>query len=292
MFEETRAMVMYLKKVSLQTFYEERIAITVLLIVSVFATNFVFSSRSAMASTYNCYNYQNRQQHCYGIVLWTDNDTFPPVNGSKTYIVIRGMSCNPPACVYNRPDGTSDFIDNEMWLSDQTHKASLCPLYGNCWVEAGYMSRPNSNGQGSTESYFWGDYRPHDNMFNFHLLNPIPSGDFGHSTDFEIYRVPNNNFNVLIISQGVDYQLVSANNIMIPDQIQIGQEIQGTGGEGALEAYYTLNVWVDTNSQDHFQTNAGYVPPPYPPGSPTVYGWQYPPVSGNQGGTFTTHCGC
>jgi hypothetical protein len=41
---------------------------------------------------------------------------------------------------------------------------------------------------------------------------------------------------------------------MTPDDINIGEELQGTSGASAPTAHYTYNVWEGTDNNTHYQT--------------------------------------
>lgn len=270
-------------KVGIDKFWEERILLAAVLMLASFAS-LAFDSQVAKASPYSSYNCA---AHCYGIITWTNNGNFTPVNGAQTTISVVGIACPPPSCSYSNVD----FIDNEMWVIDRTHQASNCPKYGKCWVEGGYIAYPNSSSS-YTEDYFWADYRPFvDSDLHFHDLGVVPSGDYGFYVVIYIYRVSSTSFRVHIYSVTKDFSnQYSTSNQMTPDDIEIGQELQGTHGASSGSANFVANQYVSTRDNNlHYQTNNGS--PGTNPGPITSY-WVVPPSQSSTGGDFLTKCGC
>lgn len=267
-------------------------SIALLLLISSFVSNSTASQAATnhILSSYSCYS-----NHCHGIADWSDNGTYPLINGAYTAISMVHIACSAPSCQSSR----GDFIDDEIWVRDATHQASSCPTYKvGCWVEQGYIATANSSGSGTTVNYFWADYRPGDSMLNFHYIAVVPSGDYGYATFFDIYRTASSNcstsprsgtFAVNIASETQFYNNTSARDCQTPDDINIGQELAGTSGASAPTANFTDNEWVGTNGVANYQTLNADTPSPNAPVSDS---WVTLPSHSSTGGDFTTKCGC
>ncbi len=260
-----------------------------------FSSPRIASAATARPLSYSCVMLNGMPKHCYGIADWSDNGHYPAINGAYTDISVVHLSCPAPQCSY----ANADFIDDEIWVRDVAHQASSCPTYKvGCWVEAGIIAEPSSPSSGTTVWYFWADYRPGDSMLNYHPIAVVNSGDYGYNTVIDIYRTASSNCNtsprsgtfaLSIISETHSYPQLSQRNCMTPDDINIGQELQGTNGASAPTAHFTFNYWVDTNGIAHYQTLNPSTPTPDAPVHDDLV---TPPSQSSTGGDFDTWCIC
>jgi hypothetical protein len=206
--------------------------------------------------------------HCYGINDWPGG----PINGSHTAVSVVQLSCTPGASLC----GQGWFIDNEMWLAQNT---SCCSY----WVEAGYSTY--SNDHYTSIDYFWADLRPGSSYYE-HVLSTVPSGDYGNYANLTIKRSSSSSFSVSISSPNYSYSGSSTSNSMTPNDINIGQELYGTIGASAPTAHYIYNQWIDTSNVSHYQTANGSITSDSPP----YAGWTTWPSSSSTGGNMYTYC--
>lgn len=74
---------------------------------------------------------------------------------------------------------------------------------------------------------------------------------------------------------------------MIPDDIEIGQELGGTGGASGGAARFVYNQWIDTNGYSHYQTADGSISNQYP----VSVSWNvYPHQSSTGGSLYVSSC--
>ncbi|MBA2288112.1 MAG: hypothetical protein H0W02_21775 [Ktedonobacteraceae bacterium] len=266
------------------------ISLIVLMVTSL--TFFLFASppqtyaatvSHTMAANISCGNLSTG--HCYGRQDW-----FGGTIGSKTDIKVVQLTCNG-SCQ------STGFLDNEMWLIDGQTSSCFSNMFGNCWVEGGYLYDGYCG-----FCYFWADVRPVDgNNLNLHYLYPTPNHmspnrDIGHSMRISIYEQGTHRFEVDFAVQGCSFNcsanatFYSTNNTMVPNDVHIGTELSGVGSNnsnwGAPRADYTNNYWKNGagwqgqtygNGPGMFQQS-----PPYINGT---YG-----SLGGTGGDFYTNC--
>jgi hypothetical protein len=238
--------------------------------------------------------------HCYGTARW--NRTL--LYGSYTDISVVGLRCDFVGCLLNCrsvsdcnpfiwiPGG---FIDNEMWLIDQTTPVCATNKFGSCWVEAGYTTV--AEGLSYSEDYFWADQRPGDGYY-LHYLGGVPIRDYAARTHFMILKWPRpaQAYSVFVYSgSGTFYSGVSTSNSMSADKIDIGQELAGPGGAGANTATFTQNFALldpyGTPTRSFFSLawpTAGMVTSDNPPYAQ----WDINPAAPGapEGGQFSTRC--
>lgn len=253
------------------------VAIIIIFAISIFAANWILQPSPVLA--YSC-------NLCHGVALWPGS-----VYGAQTEDEVDNLTCTPSAC---KPSpGYVPHIGNVLWLIDITHNGPNCQPQSACWVEAGYHTLTNSNGTSTSNIYYWGDNRPGN--FNFHAwtFGNVQSGDLGNNVWLYIARNGNNSTWTVQVSPQTNYwSATSQNNLMYPDNIQMGMELLGSSGASANTGYFTYNYWQSTrDSSWHPQENSGSY---FPPNSPVEAGWyQYPASNGsNNGGSFYTTCGC
>lgn len=170
------------------------------------------------------------------------------------------------------------------------HHPSTCPL--TCWVEAGYEGQASSS-TGTQEDFFWGDVRPGDSHINYHFISNLQTSDYGGTVLITIQYTSTNRFEIDVIAPTQGYAYYSTNNGMTADDIEIGQELQGTTGASSGVAHFTDNRWISLNDAANLQTSDAPVRS-YAPGStnPVSGNWSTHPSSSNPGGNFYTSCGC
>ena len=233
--------------------------------------------------------------HCYGVNAWTQaNEYF----GAFANITQVAMSC---------PQGCGGFVDDEIWLIDDSSANCTGNQFGMCWVEAGTLVN-----EGGTPTYFWADARPGTgNTFNLHYLGtPDPPGTVDHYMIVKDGRVNPNTYLIFIYndSQSTLYSGTSAVagtggcGSALPQmtgrRILIGQELAGApevaNDASANTADFTRNIWAVQALDAGYvfwynaQTAAGGVTSASPP----VGSWaQNPGAPGApEGGDFTTRC--
>lgn len=115
-----------------------RLAVSLCALSAVLALETI--SHAPVARAYSCIN-----PHCYGEVDWPNY-----VPGTTTSIFIAQLNCNSSTSC----DG---FIDDEMWLVDQSSNTCKNDSAKACWVEIGYLRGDDSN---YSENYFLGGLSP------------------------------------------------------------------------------------------------------------------------------------
>lgn len=211
-----------------------------------------------IARAYSCaYPYV----HCYGIMTWYPSGD----DGGESNIAVVQLSCFATQC------GQYGWtIDNEMWLNGTN------TLY---WVEVGYSTFSNKT---TVEDYFWADSRP-GLGYAEHNMGAVPTGDYNHYSQFQIYGECCNDYAVFMYGySGDQFWGTSTANTMTPGSTVMGQELNANGYASAAEASFIDNGWIDTGGTGHYFTSSGdpsYHKPPY--GS-------Y--ASSSTGGTLDTWC--
>ena len=172
-----------------------------------------------------------------------------------------------------------------MWLAQKNTSCTAVAGYDptQCWVEAGY-----ANSGGATH-FFWSDVRPCNGCYYYeHDAGALASGDYGNNAFVGIDYNSANTWYVYAEGASTGISGYSTNNAMVPDRIQIGQELGGTSGVSTGVAHFTYNQWEGTDGNWHFQTNSGAIAAPgigYPP----FAWWTTVPAQGNAGGNWYTY---
>lgn len=259
----------------------ERNVCLVLLAFFLTVGSFVALSGTADAQpAYSC------NGHCYAGIDWPN-----PVNGAETNISIVFITCG----------NCGGFVTNEMWVIGN-YGNHACPIPNTpnvylCWIEAGYSTWgvPNAHfsnscigPNGIANCYFWADNRPNGGYHEHPTANITQYGVYA---DFTIERNSTSSPTWDVYVNGGHYQSTS-NNFPVSD-IQIGEELYGTGGANSPYTLWTYNRWRSTRDNSwNFQGNSGSPIGPY---NPPYGGWLHPPAgSSNGGGTFwactTSNC--
>lgn len=225
--------------------------------------------------------------HCYAIAIFSDGkpkaypaDQSSEIFGYKTYInVTTGMASG---------DG---FIDDEIWLK---------AFDGPGWIEAGYKT--DSLGQ----HYFWAENDETTGIFVQHFLGPIPQADVDNYVWIEIFNdgVPYTTsplFSIVILGNATNsptFFRASTSNAMWSTgqdkfaEVNFGQELQGSSGALANNAFFIHNSWMDSTGVWRVRTADTEVQINKPP----YGGWIMTPSSTAQpgyqpdGGWFFTEC--
>lgn len=191
-------------------------------------------------------------------------------------------------------------VSNETWLNDLND--SGCPLYGSCWIEAGYSTYgPNADDNqyscvknAKVNCYFWADVRPNPyNAYHEHAVGNIPSGDYGGYAVFEIYlnlgvtdncsgvSVSNADWTVYIAGPSNDsWNQRSTCNKMTANDINTGEELAGSGADSPA-ALWIDNYWKDTTNNNWHSQTKNVTPQSDNP--PKAYWYVYPSQSGTGG---------
>jgi hypothetical protein len=246
------------------------------LLIGVFALN----ASCQNAAAYSCGT--PSVDHCYGTNLWRQTGEY---FGAYTDIRRGRMVC-PATC--------GGFVDNEIWLIDNTTPACIANQYGQCWIEAGFVSVEGSQ----DPVFFWAD-NPPDQQFNLHLLGPAdPAGMVDHFMIIKDSRVTPNSFLVFIYNDGLSTLYngtsLSTGNTLKADRIDIGQELAGPKDAFADSADFTRNIWAVRALGPEYifwyaaQTAMGTVTSNNPPSA----SWTIDPAAAAvpEGGQFTTRC--
>ena len=205
--------------------------------------------------------------HCYGTVTWT---------GSPT-----GLSMEETPVPLTSGD---IFIDDEAWLIDYGTEANLDDT---SWVETGEWN------QGSGTDYFWAYSTGGDSGFMSYALGPVAQSDTkGAWIAYQVRQDPKapSQWNVTIsraASGTVLYAPPSADNPMIPNTVEEGQELAGQQDAQAPLAFFSENE-VFQGSAETLRTSDGTVRHDRPPNA----GWfgTDTPSGTNDGGLFFTDC--
>ncbi len=197
-------------------------------------------------------------------------------------MTVVSLSCSPSYCW-----DPGYFVLNDLWVQDTTHHVSQCGAGGGvCWVEAGYISY-NPTSTSSAVWYVWADLRPNSTFFK-HFIAQVPSGDIGKSAAMNINYQGSNKWQVISSTPSGVYYNYSTANTMTADDINIGQELYGTGGASAPTAHFTYNYWIDTSGAYHFQT--GWSSSGIHVYNPPYGGWTTYPSPSGTGGNWHTSC--
>ncbi len=241
----------------------------VLVAIALLATSLIVQRAPMAFARYNCIsNPQTKSGNCYGIVSW-----FGTAGGIRS-------SITPVSMV---PSPGNFWANNEEWLLDNS---------GGNWIEAGVTVGPTHDGHYcSSPCYFWADDR--GGQYYEHYLGAVPDADYGNLTNIQIafYPYDNSRWSINVTgASGDQYGDASTQNIMTPNETQVGMELYGYGGQSAAAASYFYNQWGDFSypTQNwHYQTTDGQTLQM----SPITAYWLVPPSLDNgQGGTWKTYC--
>ncbi len=244
------------------------------------------------ADAYSCGNPSSG--HCYGVNAWTQGTEY---FGAYTDITQVPMSC---------PSGCGGFVDDEIWLIDDSSANCTSNDFGMCWVEAGSIAS-----EGSSPTYFWADARAGSgDTFNARYLGGTdPVGTVDHYMIIKDGRDPQNPILVFIYNDSHSTLYNGSSSIqgnngcgtpfpqMVGKRILIGQELAGSpqdpkNNASAGVAHFTRNIWAVQALDSAYifwynaQTAAGGVTSANPP---TASWAQNPGAAGApEGGDFTT----
>lgn len=266
---------------NISIFGECLVVVAVALMFSLLWTTFLLGPKIALAHTnYFCLG------HCYGVTTWGQANagwSQETIGGTGTSIKIAPMVCSGYCQVNNH-------LNNETWLED-VHSNNGCPNYGLCWIEVGYQDRhfgsPNDH---IATVYFWSDIRPINGGYaRDHYLNGVQSHDYGSTIDVAIQITNSNTGSWQVYMCAPSYcpstDNQSIGNHMNPNNIVIGEEIEGTVGSSQASDF-TQNYWITTNGTSAFETTLGQESSNNPPHE---Y-WYIQPHSLNNGGDLRTNC--
>jgi len=273
--------------------------------------------RTPATSTYSCGG-ATGSSHCLASIKF-DGHT----EGAATTVDVVHLSCPPSSCYDNNAHAESGFVDNEEWLYDFNNNSCVAPTDGShtCWVEAGYSTYANSSSSATT-NYFWADVRPSQGIafgsnYNLHVLGQVPSGDYGQKVNIMIYNgaagvciappsppyggclpVRTDEYFALIQSPNYRSLNLSEDNAMVPNAIDVGQELAGAGGASAPTAHFTGTSFGQFGSLGVTFVPEGADGIPlvsYPQadnyGPPPTVGYTTPPSSApGTGGNLYTNC--
>lgn len=266
--------------------YWGRVLVAVALVLAVMHVRSIPNAQAA----YNCNtNVNTSTGHCYGAVWWGGPGT--SYNGLYTEFTLRQLQ-----------QGDSN-ANTEQWLIAPVPGGYYCPLRGTnqsvCWVEAGakagWLECRNA------ECYFWDDLRPCQNCsggnnYYDHFVAYTQSNEYNYDVTDEIGRTSSNSFGIDLSASGSGRAwgpgngLSSTNNVMQPYRIQIGGEVQGTGGAQIPSTDFTYNQYEDTNNYWWWQTANGTPFITYPPFTNTH--WVVTPSASGVGGDWRVYCMC
>jgi len=243
---------------------------------------FAVGGYSAEGPTYACGTPSSG--HCYGTASWSQRGEY---FGAYSDVAQVPLSC---------PSGCGGFVDDEVWLIDNSSRGCTGNAFGTCWVEAGSIAIDGSN-----PVFFWADARPTTtSTFNLHLLGGTdPVGTVDHYMIVKDGRTSPQTFLVFIYNDLLStlYNGVSALQSgppMSARRIDIGQELAGTNNASAGAANFVRNIWaVQALGPEYVfwynrQTTRGTVTSANPPAASwTIDPSTTPPP---EGGQFTTRC--
>jgi hypothetical protein len=120
--------------------------------------------------------------HCYGVNTWKQASEY---FGAPVDITQVPMSC---------PSGCGGFVDDEIWLVDNSSRYCMTNDFGQCWMEAGTIVE-----EGGDRTFFWADGRPGTgNTLNVRFFGPAdPVGTVDHYKIIKDGRSSPNNYLIL-----------------------------------------------------------------------------------------------
>jgi len=236
---------------------------------------------SGPAAAYSCGNPSSG--HCYGVTQWTEQ---PQYFGAYTDATQVPMVCT---------GGCGGFVDDELWLVDDTSPGCASNAFAMCWMEAGTLVTDGSQ----SPQFFWAESKPSGGSgFTLHIVgNADSSGTVDHYMIIKDGRQGTANlFQVWLYNTSLStlYQGTSTGNAMSGNRIILGQELAGTNGASAGLAHFTRNIWaVQVLGPEYVfwynvQTDDGGVTSQNPPFASWAIHPSSPPPP--EGGDFTTHC--
>jgi hypothetical protein len=247
----------------------------------VFIVAIIINIASKNADAYSCGDPSSN--HCYGTNAWSQTGEF---FGAYSDIKRGRMTC---------PGNCGGFIDNEIWLIDESTADCVANKYRKCWVEAGLISDPGAQ----DPVFFWADFPP-NGQFALNLLGPSDAiGVIDHFMIIKDGRVTPNTFLVFIYNDGLSTlyngkSIVPTGNPMTAKTIIIGQELAGSQNAFADDANFFRNIWAVQALGPEYrfwyavQVMKGSVRNDNPPSAK----WTIDPGPSAvpEGGQFTTNC--
>lgn len=189
------------------------------------ACNLIISQHDAQAASLNTYSCL--YPHCYGIEDWPGG-----MDGGHTSIKVAHISPG------------DEFVTNEMWIDDKQTSG------GPYWVEGGYLT--NVNVDNGAELWFWADNRPGGGYNAHYATSPVTSGDYGNPVNVTIVRGSSNpnthTFTVQVYGTSTGIAGSSTYNSMVPNDINIGEELYGSSGASASTALWAYNQYRPTGT--------------------------------------------
>ncbi|MGH2497075.1 MAG: hypothetical protein ACRDIV_20445 [Ktedonobacteraceae bacterium] len=276
------------------TLAETRFLLTLLLILSAFSILLIsitppdhtYAQVSSPNISYNC------NPRCWGTNYWPNT-----VNGA--YSFLDWGSAN-----FNYGNG---FVQNTMWLLDETHPNSCKPLPsdlpGDCYIEAGIRAYAGYGGQ-NVVTLIWADVRP-GYSYAFHTQGGPIDTNVTQAIDIQIFKagtvswalpwcpVAGSEWCVYLYSHptGPVIEGISGaghTNTMVVSGYREGMEIEGTSGAHADYADFIANQYQDKgNNSYNYQNNPGNYSK-YFDNPPADSFWTTVPGPGQDGGDWTT----
>lgn len=220
--------------------------------------------------------------HCYATTDWREQQEY---FGAYTDIRVAPISTTD----------SSGFVDNEIWMVDETTPECRANGFGMCWVEVGYFAVPRSN----QPQYFLAQVAPGG---QFRLVMPgavDPVGTLDHFMLIKDGRVSPASFLLFIYNDGLgtlwsDVSITRTGNAMKANRVSLGQELAGRNGSFADFTNFTRNIWAVVPLGPEYvfwyvaQGTRGLEFEDRPP----FESWTLPPGAPGapEGGQFTTHC--
>ena len=192
-------------------------------------------------------------------------------------------------------------LSNEEWLTESnTAKQDKCFLIAKissnqaCWIKAGYKQDTSKRSGG--QYFFWADVRPLNNdctshcSYQEHILDNVKSSDMNNPLYILLINTgstsPTDQWSVAIYAQVTYYNnQYSTANTMHPDQMAIGEELEGTRDASAPYAHFKNPEFCNftcTYERSDGQFLGGQNLPHNPPAG----GWNVRPSSGPYAGDF------
>jgi hypothetical protein len=236
---------------------------------------------AACDGSYSCTNY------CYGVV-----QLFPAnLNGVATYF--NAVSLN----------GGDGHITDEIWLIEPFDGA-CANLEEMCWIEIGIEGESTNSacqlGVNATGVHvFWADNRPNQGYL-CHDMGVLQDQEIGQPMFLAIAIVPGSpgTFDVELETcfptwgtatcPGRAFSGISTNNTMMPQQWNIGLELQGTTGASAPQTQFFWNSVTDPSS--FFGWGPLSIDGQPSVQSPVQAGWTTTPSTSTSGGSWFTSC--
>lgn len=203
---------------------------------------------------YVCYGY------CYGVNLW-DYGTSATVLGTENE-----MQTQP---LYG---ASGQYIGNATWLVD-AKKGDACQSQALSWVEAGYITRPDTTGTW----YYWADCRPGSTKY-WHYQYTASSGDYGNYFWWWIAAAGTNRWYLYMAADSSSgtpiWAGLSTGNSMSPEGFQSGEVTTNNQVTSSTTyTYYRRFRWENSSSVWNWQSWDGSASNVNPPS----FGWNQSP---------------